>query len=183
MKKQVLIKNISYIAIFSALTFVLTYFISIPYGGGAGYFNLSDGLIIFITIYLGPVVGFFNGIIGTALGDLASGFANFIPFTIVAKGLESIATFLLFYFLRKTKYIKFISCLISPLFMVLTYFISYIVQFGISYALTSSGFDLIQGVCGTVFSILLLLLFEKIPYKHYDFMSLSIFKKANKNAS
>ena len=62
--------------------------------------------------------------------------------------------------------------------MVLTYFISYIVQFGISYALTSSGFDLIQGVCGTVFSILLLLLFEKIPYKHYDYASLSLFKKA-----
>ena len=45
MKRKNIIRNIAYIALFSALVFVCTYFIAIPYGGGAGYFNLSDGII------------------------------------------------------------------------------------------------------------------------------------------
>lgn len=177
MKKIKILKTISLTAIFSALTFILTYFISIPYGGGAGYFNLSDAIIIFSTIYLGPFVGFFSGIIGTAFGDFASGFANFIPFTIIAKGLESIVTFIVFYLLRKTKYIKYLANFIAPLFMVLTYFISYIILYGVNYAYLSSSFDFIQGVCCSIFSILLLILFDKLPVDHYLYNDLEFHKK------
>lgn len=159
------IKNICYIGIFSSLIFIMTFFIKIPYAGGAGYFNLSDALIIFSTIYLGPIVGFFSGIIGTSLGDLASGYAMFIPSTIIAKGLESLVTFIIYYFLSNRKYLKYLSNVIAPFFMMITYFISYIVLFNLEYAYISLGFDVIQGISGTIISIILINIVDKILIK------------------
>ena len=169
MKIKKTIQNIVYIALLSALLFVVTYFIRIPYMGNAGYFNISDGLILFFTIYFGPIIGIPTAIIGTTLADLASGFANFMIPTAIAKGLESIICFIIFYFLRKTKYLKFISLPISSLIMVLVYFASYIILFGTTYAYTSSLFDLIQAAFGVIISLVLYSAFKYLPIKHYQF--------------
>ena len=96
-RKIEILYKIAYIAFLSALIFIATYFIKIPYFNNSGYFNLSDGLIIFTSIYFGPIVGIFSSLISTSLADLLSGFAICIPFTIVAKGLESLLSFLLYY--------------------------------------------------------------------------------------
>lgn len=169
MKSKKIIKNIAYIALFSSLTFLGTYFFKIPYAGGAGYFNLGDAFILFSTIYLGPFVGLISGIIGASLGDLASGFVNFIGFTVLAKGLESIVTFILYYLLKKHTYLKYTSLFIGPLFMVITYFISYIIFYDLSYAYLSSGFDILQGLSNSVLALSLLLSLNKVPFEHYDF--------------
>lgn len=180
MKRKNIIRNIAYIALFSALVFFCTYFIAIPYGGGAGYFNLSDGIILFSTIFFGPIVGFFSGIIGTILGDLAAGYAVFIPFTFLAKGLESIVCSVIFYALRKMKLLKYLSTLVSPLIMVATYFVSYIVLYGIEYAIVSSPFDVLQGLAGTIISIMLLLVFDKVKIPHFEYENIKFtLKKAN----
>lgn len=171
MKSRNLVLKISFIALTSALVFIATSFISLPYGGGVGYFNLSDGIIIFSTIYLGPIVGLFSGIIGCSLGDLYAGFASAMPFTILAKSLESIGIFIIYNLLRKTKYAKYISYFIAPLFMVIGYIPYYLIYDngqGI-YALISSAFDLIQAFTGGVVGLTLTQLFDRVnlPSSYY----------------
>ena len=78
MKIRNLIYQISFTSILSALVFIATVFISIPYAGGAGYFNLSDALILFSCAYFGPTVGLLSGIIGCSLGDLCNWYARFL---------------------------------------------------------------------------------------------------------
>lgn len=161
MKTRNIILKISFIALTSALIYIAIAFLAIPYAGGIGYFNISDGIILFSTIYLGPVVGLFSGIIGCSLGDLTAGFANCIPFTILSKGLESMAIYLLYSALKKTKYVKYVSFFIAPLFMVLSYIPYYLIYDdgqGIL-ALISSGFDLIQAIAGGIIGITLNTLF------------------------
>lgn len=183
MKSRNLILKISFIALTSALIFVATSFLAIPYGGGVGYFNLSDGIILFATIYLGPVVGLFSGIIGCALGDLYAGFATAIPFTILAKSLESIAIYLIYGLLRKTKYVKYSSYFIAPLFMVLSYIPYYLLYDdgqGI-YALISSAFDLIQALAGGIISITLTQLFYRVNLPSSYIKEQFLFKDSQSN--
>ena len=166
MSKRKIIKNISLIAIFIALTFIGTYFLKVPYAGGAGFFNLSDAFIIFSTIYCGPVVGYIN----------------FIVFTFFAKALESIVSYLLFYFLRKTKYLKYISFIFGALMMVITYLISYLILFDITYCYMNVIFDLVQGIVNVIIGIALLLIMQSVPLDHYDINKVNLFnKKDNKN--
>jgi len=166
-KTKSLIFHISYSAVLSALVFVATFFVHITYPNGAGYFNIGDSIIIFSSIFFGPIEGVFAGVLGSALADLASGYVQFIPFTIIAKGLEAIVCYALFYLLKKTKYIKFSSMFIAPLFMVLTYFVSYYLLFGIEYAFISSPYDILQGELGGVFGLILYISFNKLhlPYR------------------
>lgn len=183
MSKRKIIKNISLIAIFIALTFIGTYFLKVPYAGGAGFFNLSDAFIIFSTIYCGPVVGLISGTIGAMLGDLASGYINFIVFTFFAKALESIVSYLLFYFLRKTKYLKYISFIFGALMMVITYLISYLVLFDITYCYMNVVFDLVQGIVNVIIGIALLLIMQSVPLDHYDINKVNLFNKKDKKTS
>ena len=177
MLKRKVIKNISLIALFIAITFIGTYIIKIPYAGGAGYFNLSDAFIMFSTIYCGPLVGFISGTIGATLGDLASGYVNFMVFTFFAKGLESIVTYLLFYFFRKTKYLKYLSFVFGALIMVVIYLISYVILFDITYCYMNIVFDLIQGIVNVVLTIALLSIMQSAPIKHYDINNEKLFTK------
>lgn len=170
--KNILIK-ISYIALLSALTFICTYFIQIPYGGGSGYFNLSDSIIIFSSIYFGPVVGVFSGIIGATIADIASGYASVAIFTIIAKGLEGIFAFLIYKWLFKAKYLRYLSFLIAPLFMVLSYFPYYLVFYEYNFAssILNSSFDLIQGYINAALAFSLLFIFNRIELKEkYNYL-------------
>ena len=167
MKIKKLIKNICLTALMSSLIFIITFFLQIPYFGGVGYFNLSDGLIIFSTIYFGPFVGIISAIIGTALADFASGFLIYIPFTIIGKGLEAILAFIIFYYLKNRKFLKYLSFILPIIPMVLTYFVSYVIYYDLNYALLSSSFDLIQGLVGSLISVVLFNLFKLNYHLNY----------------
>lgn len=174
-KSHIIILKISFIALFSALIFVCAAFLAIPYAGGAGYFNFSDILILFSSAYLGPEVGLIAGIIGSSISDLYAGFANCIPFTIVAKGLEAIAFSLIFFIFRKHKYLKYISFIVAPLFMVASYIPYYILYdngVGIM-ALISSCYDLLQGAISSVGAIFLYSVFIKVqlPFGQFNILN------------
>lgn len=166
MIKKVII-NISYIAFFSALTFVFTYFILIPFPNGLGFFNFSDAIIIFSSILFGPIIGIFSGIIGAGIGDLVSGYAASLPFTIFAKGFEALLAFFLFK-LTYNKKRKYISFFVSIIPMVLVYFLYYLIitEFNLTSSLISSSFDLIQGLIGGLTALLFYSLFNKINVKN-----------------
>ncbi len=166
MKNKIKIKDltlkISYTAFLAALTFVSTYFISIPYFGGLGYFNLSEAIILFSSITFGPFIGFFSGIIGASLADLLSGYAFCIPFTIIAKGLEALVAYFIY---SKCKKEVFKNTLygFSTILMVITYFIYYLIvyNFDLKTSFTSSLFDLIQGLAGYIISLIFIFTFQK----------------------
>lgn len=160
-KNKLILIKISLSALMSALIYAVTAFLAIPYAGGSGYLNFSDGLIIFTTIFVGPIEGIVSAIIACALADLTAGAANFIPFTIFAKGLEALFAFLFYKAFKNHQHLKYISCFIAPLFMVLIYFFSYFIMFG-KEALVNSLFDLIQGLAGAILSYILLKAFQKI---------------------
>ena len=111
------------------------------------------------------------------LGDLASGYVNFMVFTFFAKGLESIVTYLLFYFFRKTKYLKYLSFVFGALIMVVIYLISYVILFDITYCYMNIVFDLIQGIVNVVVTIALLSIMQSAPIKHYDINNEKLFTK------
>ena len=83
--------NLALLAIFTALTTIMTAVIQIPYPGTSGYFNLGDAMVMLGGLLLGPIGGFFVGGVGSAVGDLVGGYAFYAPITFIVKGLEGMA--------------------------------------------------------------------------------------------
>jgi Predicted membrane protein len=161
-KTKDIIIRISFTSLMMALIYLATQFLAIPYPNG-GYFNLSDALIIFTAIYVGPIESIVAGTVACSLADLFGGYGAFAPFTIVAKGLEGLVAFVIYYLLRNKKHLKYIALPIAAIFMILTYFIAYIIMFGINYAYISSLFDLIQGLSGALIAYILLKALKNFP--------------------
>lgn len=154
------IKKISLSGMLIAVGYVVTVFLSVPYASYAGYFNFGDVITILSSVILGPCYGAFIGATFSAMADLSSGYAQFVPFTIFAKALMGI----LVGFLHKIfpKKLKIIAFFISSLAMVAVYFVAYWIYYGFgSYLLTV--FDLIQGLISSILAYLLFILFDKIP--------------------
>lgn len=77
--------------IMAALVAVTTYIVQVPIPATKGYLNFGDIMIFVSAITFGPVIGGFAGGVGSALSDIASGYAStYAPFTLVIKGAEGI---------------------------------------------------------------------------------------------
>lgn len=76
-------------AVFAALICVATMVLVIPLAG-AGYANVGDCLVLLAGFTLGPVYGACAAGIGAMLADLFSGFALYMPATLVIKALMAI---------------------------------------------------------------------------------------------
>lgn len=151
-------------AIFGALCFVVNAFLKIPYlADKGGYFNFGDVFIIFISIYIGPIEGILVGLIGGIFGDLYSGYANFIPFTIVAKTLMAFVSGFFFQFFKnnRIRFLKYIFPFIGAILMAATYLPSYWIYLGFN-QIYFAGFDLIQGVGCAIIAIALYIPFRKL---------------------
>lgn len=75
-------------AIFAALIFVATRFLSIPLPG-VGYVHLGDALLFVAATLLPMPYAIGAAIIGAGLADLTAGFAVYLPATILIKGLTA----------------------------------------------------------------------------------------------
>ena len=82
-------------ALFAALTCIATMMIQIPSPTG-GYKNAGDALVFLSGWLLGPWLGGLAGGVGSALADLLSGYAYYVPGTFLIKGLEGVVCALLF---------------------------------------------------------------------------------------
>lgn len=83
--------NLALLAIMTALTTVMTIVIRIPYPGTSGYFNFGDTMVMLGGLLLGPVGGFFVGGVGSAIADVAGGYAHWALPTFIIKGFEGMA--------------------------------------------------------------------------------------------
>jgi uncharacterized membrane protein len=82
--------TIAQAAVMAALTAVLTAFPQIYIPATRGYLNFGDIMIFASAFTFGPIVGGFAGGVGSAISDLATGFAYFSPFTLIIKGAEGL---------------------------------------------------------------------------------------------
>lgn len=161
--KNKIIFNIVFTSVMTACGYVVTIFLPIPYANGAGYLNFGDIFSIISCAFIGPFSGAFVGIVSGSLADLTLGGVQYIPFTIVGKGLMCL--FIGFTYSHFNKYVKLLAILLGELISVFVYFICYWIYFGLG-AYMSSLFDLIQALCCSVVGYILILTINKISIFH-----------------
>lgn len=86
--------------LFAALGCVGTMVLQIPSPTG-GYLNLGDTVVILGAWMLGPVYGAVAGGVGPAMADLLSGYAVYVPATLVIKVVMALTAALLYRALGK----------------------------------------------------------------------------------
>lgn len=104
-----------------AVVFCATMLIKIP-NALDGYFNLGDGCILLFASVLDPLGGFLVGGVGSAMADLAGGYAHYVLPTLLIKGLEGL--FVSWMFQRYGSKYKLITYLIASIWMVFGYFLA-----------------------------------------------------------
>lgn len=138
-KSSKLVLDMAVVAIFTGLNFIVTYFVAIPIPGtsGAGYINLSDVFVFFISALINPLVGGISGGLAGLICDLSLGYGFFAPFTLAIKFIEGVISGYLFRFLIKignnsksTIYFKsLISFIIGGLIMAILYMVPDFITF------------------------------------------------------
>ena len=88
MSDSVDIRRMALIALMGALIFVLTAIPRIPVPATGGYIHLGDAGITFAAYAFGPWVAAFAGGIGTAMADIAGGYAQWAVFSLLVHGLQ-----------------------------------------------------------------------------------------------
>ena len=90
--KNMTTKNICINALLIALVCVSTMVLQIPVPATSGYIHLGDSIILIASIFFGWRYGMIAGGIGSAMADLLSGYAHWVPFTLLIKGLMGLLT-------------------------------------------------------------------------------------------
>lgn len=154
-------------ALFAALVCVATMVIQIP-SMMNGYVNLGDCFVLLSGWILGPVWGFFAGGVGSALADLFSGYALYVPGTLVIKGTMALVASLLYNASRKASKFpvarQLASGVVAEAIMVVGYFgyAALLLGNGLAAATSIPG-NLIQGGIGLVCALLLAKVFSATP--------------------
>ena len=86
--------------LFAALSCVGTMVLQVPSPTG-GYMNLGDAVVILGAFLLGPAYGAVAGGVGPAMADLLSGYAVYVPATLVIKAVMALTAAGLYRALRK----------------------------------------------------------------------------------
>jgi uncharacterized membrane protein len=136
-----------------AVVFLVTYLTKIP--GPVGPFNIGDAAIIVTAIIIGRSSGFLAGAIGSALADLAMGYAIFSPITFIVKGLEGYIVGVIANKNQEkgsSEYIKIIAAITGAVVMIAGYFLAEVfvlrlfdASFGYAKAIADLPYNIVQG--------------------------------------
>lgn len=153
-------KKLVFSGLFAALICIATIIIKIQTPGG-GYFNLGDCMVITSGVVLGPYSAFFASAIGSALADVISGYAIYVPATFIIKG--AMALIVGFIYLKYKKlYMSLISAFIAELIMVIGYMLyEFILTKNFSVAVLGMPGNALQGIVGIASSMALITLITK----------------------
>ena len=110
-------------ALFAALIFIATFFISIKLPHG--YINVGDGFVLLSGCILGPVYGALAAAIGSALADIIGGYFLYAPATFIIKALMAVGTYYIYASIKKnSKFIAtFVSGIVGEVIMIALYFV------------------------------------------------------------
>ena len=162
MKNDKKIRSIVMTSALTALSCVATMLIQIPVPVTGGYVNLGDGFIVAGTFMLGMPYAAIAGALGSALADLLTGYAVYVPGTFIIKGLMAVVAFYCYKSVTKAKpNAKFAGratgAFAAELVMVAGYFCYSIILLGGNVAgafLTIPG-NLVQGIFGVISGVIM----------------------------
>jgi len=143
------VRVIAVAGISTALVAVATKAITVPVPATGGYINLGDTMVMFVAMLFGPVIGAFAGGVGSALGDVLSGYPGWAPVTLVIKGLEGLAVGYLARKLEGTAGLV-VAGTIGGIIMVSGYFLFEYYAFGFTAAYAELPGNLVQAVTGVI---------------------------------
>ncbi|NHJ20859.1 MAG: ECF transporter S component [Candidatus Lokiarchaeota archaeon] len=159
--------SISIIAIFTALNFIVTYWIQIPIPATGGYINVGDITVMFTALLFGPIIGGITGGLGPMLADFFSGpYIIYAPATLIIKGIEGFVIGII----SNPKGCKGrislrdgLAVIIGGILIPLGYFIyeAFILRLGVFTALAEVPGNFFQFIVAAVFSILLIIASRK----------------------
>lgn len=155
-------------AMFTAMIFVLTRFVSVPVA--SGYVHFGDALVYIVASVLGGPWAFFAAAIGESLADIAYGMAYYAPATLIVKAL--IATPFVLTYKKSEKILTPITALMTVVSGVITvggYYISDLI-IDKSYAIVNIPGNIIQAVGSAVIFIVLGAAFDAAGLKKKLFL-------------
>jgi uncharacterized membrane protein len=158
-KKRVTL-TIAQAGVMAALVAVATFFPQIPIPATKGYLNFGDIMIFITALTFGPIVGGFAGGVGSAISDVAGGYAYFAPFTLIIKGAEGLIAGLISNRLSRKRDV--IAVVIAGAEMVSGYFLAEF--FGLSEgwaALSEVPFNILQIAAGGIVGIPIAIILRK----------------------
>ena len=147
------IRRITKASLLAALTFAATMIVHIPLPG-AGYVHPGDAVVLLGGAFVGPMYGFFAAGIGSALADLALGYAAYAPASFVIKGIAALAAALIYRRHEKTV-IFVLGCLAGAAVVVLGYFAFEWVLYGFPAALAGVVPNILQTLFGVLIASIL----------------------------
>ena len=143
-----------------ALACVATMVIQIP-SPTHGYMNLGDCVVLLSGCLLGPVYGAVAGGVGSALADLLSGYAVYVPGTLVIKAFMAALAGGLY---RRSRKLLPVGAVLAELVMIVGYWLYDGILLG-SLAGRAAGIpsNIIQGVFGGVCGVALVAALSRVP--------------------
>ena len=155
--------TIAQAGVMAALVAVTTFLVQVPIPATKGYLDFGDIMIFVSALTFGPIVGGFAGGVGSAISDVASGFAYFAPFTLIIKGAEGLIAGLISNGLSRKRDI--IAVGIAGSEMVTGYFLAEF--FGLSERWAALGevpFNILQIAAGGIIGIpIAIILIKRLP--------------------
>ncbi|MDS1029824.1 ECF transporter S component [Bacillota bacterium LX-D] len=152
------IKEMTYIAILSALTVMAIYFARMPAFGGKLVFHFGETVILTSALLLGSRGGFWVGALGSSIADLLLGYSVWAPASFVIHGMEG-------YLVGKASENNKVKDIFALIFGVSFMVFGYAVTAGFLYGKAAIPIelfgDLIQGGIGVVTAFLLTTLLRK----------------------
>ena len=86
------LRRLTTAALATALVFLFTFFIRVP--TGLGYIHLGDALVLLFAAATGDPLALLVGALGEGLADLAGGYFNYLPATVLIKALIALPVLL-----------------------------------------------------------------------------------------
>ena len=149
-------KDITKIAIMSALVFIATYLIKIP--SLNGYTHIGDSMIIISALILGKK----KGALAASLCDLLSGYMQYIIATFFIKAIMVIIICTIVEkLINKTKLAWIIGSIVGCTFQLLGYALFESLLYGFAGAIASIPSNIIQSITGIIIAMVLANILEK----------------------
>lgn len=145
-------------ALFTALIVVISRFFIFPVPITHGNVNLCDAGIFIVAFILGPIYGGVVGGLSGFLLDLISGYSQYMFFSLIIHGLEGLIVGWLFYhyLLNNKKVNSIIAMIIGAVIMVIGYFLTDMMFYGVAAGLVSLITNSIQGLLGIIVASLII---------------------------
>lgn len=167
MKNNKVIK-LCYTAMFTAMIFVLTRFVSVPVA--SGYVHFGDALIYIVASTLGCPWAVFAAMVGEALADLTGVYAFYAPATLIVKALMALPFVFVYKKSEKTLTLyTFIMSIVAGVINVFGYFIGDLI-IDKTYAFVNIPGNIIQSVGSLIIFVVIAFAFDKANLKKKLFM-------------